>query len=144
MLAAPTVSSMMDIAIVSYEVVEALLLEEEFRIGLTAAEILIEHSCISRVALGENLIAEAGSGCRIENITCFYKRMECIGIEYSRPRVRIVASLVARGEDMVVEGRAIASDNLRNHAHLSHRSSLESVYVNRIHRGEHMVVHIED
>ena len=70
--------------------------------------------------------------------------MESIGIEHCRPRVRIVASLVARGEDMVVEGRAVAGDNLRNHAHLSHRSSLKSVYVNRIHRGEHMVVHIED
>ena len=45
---------------------------------------------------------------------------------------------------MVVERATVAYNNLRNHAHALQRFGLKLVHVNRVNRGEHMIIQIED
>ena len=89
------------------------------RIGILASELLVEQC---RVACA-TLLQEALELLRhlwVEDVASLLERCKRICIQYGCPCVAIVASRITCGEDVVVESRAIASDNLWDHLHILH------------------------
>ena len=89
-------------------------------------------------------MAETACHLRVEDIARLGKGCKSVCVEYCRPSITIVARLVARGEDMVVESGAVAGDDFGNHAHLLHGLCLEGIDIEVVGRGQLVVVHIED
>ena len=112
-------------------------------ISIFAAELLVEKSGIACATLLEKAL-ELSCHLWIEYVTCLLEGCKRICIQHGCPCVAIVASRIACGEDVVVESRTIASDNLWNHLHVLHRSLFECVYIKCVGGGHLMVVHIED
>ena len=89
-------------------------------------------------------MAETFSHLEIEDIACLFESRKSIRIQYCRPSVTIIASLVAGGEDVVVERRTVAGDNLRNHLHFSHSLCLKYIDIKICRVGNLMIIHIEN
>ena len=89
------------------------------RIGILTTELLVEQC---RIACA-TLLQEASELLRhlwVEDVPCLLEGCKRICIQHRCPCVAVVASRITCGEDVVVEGRTIASDNLRNHLHILH------------------------
>ena len=113
------------------------------RIGVLATELLVEQCRIACTTL----LQEASELLRhlwIENVASLLESCKCIRIQNGCPCVAVVASSITCGEDVVVEGRAIASYDLRNHLHILHRLCLKCIYVKCLGGSHLMVVHIKD
>ena len=89
------------------------------RIGILATELLVEQRCIACATLLQEAL-ELLSHLRVEDVACLLEGRKRICIQHGCPCVAVVASSITRGEDVVVEGRAIAGDDLWNHVHLLH------------------------
>ena len=80
-------------------------------ISIFATELLVEKSRIACATLLEKAL-ELSCHLWIEDIARFLERCKRICIQYRCPSVAIIARSITCGEDVVVEGRTIASDNL--------------------------------
>ena len=112
-------------------------------ISILATELLVEKSSITSATLLEKAL-ELSCHLWIEDIARLLKRCKRICIQHRCPCVAVVASRIACGEDVVVEGRAIASDDLWYHLHILHRLCLECVYIKCLGGSHLVIVHIED
>ena len=113
------------------------------RVSILAAELEVEFLSIACTALLKQ-VTETCCCLGVEEVACFLERCKRIGIKYRRPCVAVITSLVAGGEDVVVERRTIANDDFVNHSHLLEALLLESVDIKTFRCGQFMEIHIED
>lgn len=113
------------------------------RIGILAAELLVEQCRVACATLLQEAL-ELLSHLWVEDVACLLEGCKRISIQYGCPCVAIVASCITRGEDMVVEGRAIAGNDFWNHVHVLHRLCLKCVHIKWLGAGHLVIVHIKD
>ena len=89
------------------------------RISVLATELLVEQCHIACTTLLQEAL-ELLRHFWVEDVASLFESCKRISIQHGCPCVAVVASSITRGEDVVVEGRAIAGDNLWNHVHLLH------------------------
>ena len=89
------------------------------RIGVLAAELLVEQCRVACATLLQEAL-ELLSHLRVEDVASLLESCKRISIQHRCPCVAIVTSCITRGEDVIVEGRAIASNDFWNHLHVLH------------------------
>ena len=89
-------------------------------------------------------MAELGGCSRVEQVACLLECGKRIGIQHGGPGITVVTSLVARGEDMVVERRTVANDDLVDHSHLLQALSLKGVHIQTFGCSQFVEIHIQD
>ncbi len=88
-------------------------------ISILATELLVEKRRIACTTLLQEAL-ELLSHLWVEDIACLFKSCKRICIQHRCPSIAIITRSITCGEDVVVECRTIASDDLWDHLHILH------------------------
>ena len=111
---------------------------------LFTAEVHVHHVSIVDTAGGEDILAELIGRCTVEDIACFLKCFEGVGIEHLRPDVAVIAGGISTSHRMIEVGAAISGWDLRKRFATRHRFVFEFQHIETV--GDFLqdvVIHIE-